>query len=78
MALVDECRLCGTDTLDKERYSIFEGEGRTKKYARKIEDFLRVQVCDMVQSNCGRIYIILGRAKSPRGYASFAALLLIN
>jgi hypothetical protein len=49
MALVDECRLCGTDTLNRERYAIFDGEGRNKKFARKIEDCLRIQVREIVQ-----------------------------
>jgi hypothetical protein len=49
MALVDECRLCGTDTFTRERYAIFDGEGRTKKYARKIEDCLRIQVREIAQ-----------------------------
>jgi hypothetical protein len=44
MALVDLCRLCGTDTLNILRNCIFEGEGRVKKYALKISECLTLQV----------------------------------
>jgi hypothetical protein len=44
MAFVDQCRLCGTDTLNILRNPIFEGEGRVKKYARKISECLMLQV----------------------------------
>jgi hypothetical protein len=44
MAFVDLCRLCGTDTLKILRNSIFEGEGRAKKYALKISECLTLQV----------------------------------
>jgi hypothetical protein len=46
MALVDLCRLCGTDTLNIVRNAIFEGEGRLKKYALKITECLALQVGD--------------------------------
>jgi KRAB domain-containing zinc finger protein len=44
MALVDMCRLCGTDTFNIVRNAIFEGEGRSKKYALKILECLTLQV----------------------------------
>jgi hypothetical protein len=44
MALDNLCRLCGTDTINIVRNAIFEGEGRSKKYALKILECLTLQV----------------------------------
>jgi hypothetical protein len=44
MALVNLCRLCGTNTINIVRNVIFEGEGRAKKYALKISECLALQV----------------------------------
>jgi hypothetical protein len=44
MAFVDQCRLCGTDTLNILRNAIFEGEGRLNNFALKISECLTLQV----------------------------------
>jgi hypothetical protein len=51
MALVDLCRLCGTDTLNIVRNDIFKGEGRLKKYAPKISDCLSLQVSHRISQS---------------------------
>jgi hypothetical protein len=43
-SMADLCRLCGANTLNIARNAIFEGEGRTKKYALKINECLALQV----------------------------------
>jgi hypothetical protein len=44
MAFVDQCRLCGTDTLNILRNAIFEGEVRLNNFALKISECLTLQV----------------------------------
>ena len=51
MAFVDLCHLCGTDTLNKVRNAIFEGEGRRMKYALKISDCLSLQVSHRISNS---------------------------